>query len=364
MNDCNFPLIEYRKSDSPYQWGLSHGEEFKTSIKELIEIRKELMLQKNPGIEASLDKLAKLQWEFTGELDQEILQEMDGIRKSSDVSITDIVILNNYTDFRDIILPDEGCSTIYTKVNNLALTGQTWDMHGSAKNYVSTIKVPRKNDNPSAIIFSLVGCVGMAGFNSTGLFLGVNNINTDKAETGVIWPALVRNALKEKNHQDLVNKLRSSKVTSGHNYLVSSVNEGQHWEVAPFAGQKVASIESGQEGSAIHTNHCLGSEITPFEDKNSISSTTKIRYEILERRTKEINVHQDLINLLQDHENYPMSICSHYESGAQDPSYTCGGISGDITSGDFFLWRGCPVHDKNYKKYNFSLSNKEFTTEE
>ena len=108
--NCMFPLITYAKGKSPLQWGQEHGETYKVAIKELFEIRKTLMLAKNPALGRKLDELAMEQFEHSKKFAPDIATELEGIAQGSGLSLTDIVILNNYTDFRDIILPEEGCS--------------------------------------------------------------------------------------------------------------------------------------------------------------------------------------------------------------------------------------------------------------
>jgi isopenicillin-N N-acyltransferase-like protein len=68
----------------------------------------------------------------------------------------------------------------------------------------------------------------------------------------------------------------------------------------------------------------------------------------------------DLNKIFKDHEGYPKSICSHFESGAQDPSMTCGGAVADYSENKYTLWRGCPEHDKNFMEYEFILEKTHF----
>jgi isopenicillin-N N-acyltransferase-like protein len=353
FTDTNFPLIDYEKGKSFLQWGQSHGEEFKTAIKELVEIRRELMLARNPNIKEHINALALEQFRITENFSPSISQELLGIAEGSDLTIEEIVILNNYTDFRDIELPEEGCSTVYKKSETMNMTGQTWDMHSSAKNYVCVIKQPVAQHVPGATLFSLVGCVGMMGVNDNELFIGVNNINTFNAKAGLIWPALVRKCLMSVDLDEMRTILTTSPVTSGHNYLISDANTGEHWEVAPTNIEKVR--DAGQDQHMFHTNHCLGPKMKEIEDPKSHSSTTDARFSLLTNKYDGMNSTEDFISLLKDHDGYPKSICSHYESGAQDPSMTCGGGTYDFQTGKFHLWRGCPVHDNNYKEYNFQM---------
>jgi isopenicillin-N N-acyltransferase-like protein len=153
--------------------------------------------------------------------------------------------------------------------------------------------------------------------------------------------------------------LLSSPVTSGHNYLLSDPNLGEHWEITPEVSEKVASVE--KIGEAFHTNHCLGEATSPLEMKESLSSTTFVRYDLLADKIKRVNNAYEMKELLMDHEGYPKSICSHFQSGAQDPSMTCGGAVADFTDNYYSFWRGCPVYDQNFLEHNFNLEGGSFS---
>lgn len=366
MSDQGFPLIDYSSNATPFQWGEMHGENFRVGIKELVEIRTELMLAKNPAIKPHLDSLALQQWNISKMYAPDISAELEGIYKAAGISLTDIVILNNYTDFRDLTLPEEGCSTIHVQRNEEVFSGQTWDMHGTAKDYVCLVKTPATKTSISSVNFSLVGCVGMMGINSHGCLVGVNNINTANAEVGLIWPLLVRRLLIETNLKSIKEMLFDSPVTSGHNYLLSSIEGGAHLEITPQFKEEVLKTIKGDDKVLFHTNHCLGEQVKTLEDQASLSSTTHARYKILEREIDKLKSLTSLVDLLTDHEEFPKSICSHFESGAQDPSFTCGGGATDLSQGKNCyseFWRGCEVHDKNFKKMSFKLNDCEFGKE-
>ena len=111
-------------------------------------------------------------------------------------------------------------------------------MHQSAKKYVSVIKIDASTNQPAQLIFSLVGCVGMMGFNSHDLMIGVNNLNTKNARASIIWPILVRKALLSRTYQQLETTISRAPVTSGHNYQISSPDHGSQWEVTPIVKEK------------------------------------------------------------------------------------------------------------------------------
>lgn len=358
--NCNFPYIQYKKEKSPFEWGTSHGEEFKIAISELAKIRRELMLAKNPKLLKSLDQLALEQFNFSKTFAPALATEIEGIASGAGLTLTDIVILNNYTDFRDISLPEEGCSTVHIQTAHEILSGQTWDMHRSAKNYMCMIHVPETTLHSAQLILTLVGCVGLMGVNANNALIGVNNINTTNAKTGLIWPVLVRKTLEAKTLTQMRETLLCAPVTSGHNYLISSQDGGEHLEITPTIFEKVSALKKGEIGGIFHTNHCLGKEIQKLEDKKSISSTTFNRYNLLAKKTHNIHNLREFKGLLTDHDEFPKSICSHFENGALDPSFTCGGGVSDLKNGKHIFWRGCPVHDQDYKEYKFELNGSDF----
>ena len=351
MIDVGFPVIKYERGASPNEWGRLHGETYREAIHELVEIRTGLMREKNSGLtDDAIKQLATEQWEATRKLDQALFDEIQGIAEGANLSIEAIVIVNNYTDFRDIEVADQGCSMVF--VNESApIAGQTWDMHGSAKNYVCVIDVEGPADRQ--IVFSLVGCVGMMGYSSSGTMIGVNNINTDGARPGAMWPAIVRKTLQQNSLATMRKELTSSPVTSGHNYLIADQSAGEMWEVMPDLSEKV--LDSTNHSRIFHTNHCLGEQAQLREHKLAHNSTTYERYDLIKKKIDSLTSFEDVYGLLNDHENYPRSICSNFQSDSQDPSVTCGGAIGNLQTGQVKMWRGDELYDDNFVRHQFQL---------
>ena len=356
MNDCNLPIIKYSPDETYYQWGLQHGSQFKDEIKELSGIRRALMLKRNPAIESSIHELSHQQFQNTKDFDFDLSEELRGIADGAELAMQDIVILNNYTDFRDIQLPDEGCSTVQVQNDENLLSGQTWDMHSSAKRFMCILEIPETEENPETLVLSLVGCTGLMGINADKCFIGVNNINTLKAEVGIIWPNLVRKILKCSSLDEMRETLVTAPVTSGHNYLISSMEGAEHWEITPEFSDLIHAHKKNETRSSFHTNHCLGVNVKKIEDENNISLTTHRRFEILEKNIEKVNTFDDLKELLQSHEGHPISICSHLENGSKDPSATCGGGIVEMNSNQIIFWRGCQVYDDNYLEYKYTFN--------
>lgn len=339
MVKLNFPVIHYEANQSWARRGEAHGESYRDSIRELAHIRRALMLARSPKLEKNLDALALRQWEATRHYDSEVIDELEGIRVGAGVSITDLVILNNYTDFRDIDA-DEGCSVAYVKRQDHCVSGQTWDMHSTARDYVCVIHLPSDDTGLETYLFSLVGCVGMMGFNEHNAMVAINNLNTSDGRPGILWPAFVRRALKLENSQKMTELLRQTPVTSAHSYLLADHWSGHLWEKTPTQFCEVGHVDKN-EGELLHTNHCLVPETQALEQNEFLSKTTHGRLELLKTKVGAVHTVDQLYGLLTDHDGYPKSICSHFESGAQDPSFTCGGAVADMHSMEMVFWRGC-----------------------
>ncbi len=355
MIDAGFPIITYSAGSTGRERGRIHGESSRAAIAELAAIRRELMVQKNPGLSQSkITILAKEQWAQTLWYDSVTADEIAGISEGAKLSLEELIVLNNYTDFRDIEVPDQGCSVIYLNQKH-PIAGQTWDMHSTAKNYVCCIQIEADEPSEQQVIFSLVGCVGLMGFNGRGLMVGVNNINTSGARPGVIWPVLIRKLLDRDSLGSMRELLTTAPVTSGHSYLLASPNEAEFWEVMPDLAEKISRIALPERGHLIHTNHCLGKTSQLREMAAAQSSTTHVRYGLLEKKIDRVQSFTEAYGLLNDHENYPQAICSNYQTGAQDPSVTCGGALGDLSNGKIAMWRGDELYDTNFVRHDFKL---------
>ncbi len=357
MTDINLPIFEYESDDS-FENGLAHGKTFKVSIKELIQIRTNLLLKRSPHLKEKLEEFAKLQFAETKKFDLDLAREIEGIAQGSESSVTDIIILNNYTDFRDIQfqkeVQDEGCTSLSYIDEDVSIAGQTWDMHQSAKNYLMLLKVKDpKDSSKTAYIYTVCGCLGLMAINNSGQFIGVNNINVVDGKNGIIWPALIRKVALQQKQEDIIKLLMESNITSGHNYLISDGSKAFNYEITPTAKEV---LKPQTKNLIYHTNHCLADNIIAVEDVNNISKTTTPRYELAKKYEKTLNDESSIYQFLTSHDGHPISICSHYApEGAADPSQTCGGALYNYKSEILRVWRGCKEYDDNFIEVEIPL---------
>ena len=77
--DQGFPIIKY-SGNSPLEWGRMHGEMFRDAIKELAQIRRELMLAKSPRLASKLEELAQAQWDASFAYAPALMEELQGMK--------------------------------------------------------------------------------------------------------------------------------------------------------------------------------------------------------------------------------------------------------------------------------------------
>jgi isopenicillin-N N-acyltransferase-like protein len=253
--------------------GRVHGESFRQDIRELAEIRTTLI-----GTAWSLqspDKVrqrAQQHLPLLREYDADLYEEFLGIAEGSGLSEADLLILNHYTDLRDLALArealEEGCTILHARYDDEALIGQTWDMHATAGPYVIMLYLP----DEGVWAQTVTGCLALCGMNRHGLGVAINNLVMGDARVGVCWPTLVRKMLRAPDVAKAQEVLLSTRVGSGHHYLLADRGHSKAWEIS---GSRSALVYDGSRGVYIHANHCLDGGMAEISQISPTSTTAQ-----------------------------------------------------------------------------------------
>lgn len=346
-------VLELPHGWSPFAWGHHHGQAFCHEIHELAAIRLQLAVEFGSFRgEQEVLEIAARHLPVLEEFDLDLHAELTGIAEGAGLSAAEVVVLNHYTDLRDLGLngyspPEDGCSAVFSRQAQRSLLGQTWDMHGSAMRYVIMLKVPASDLEgglrPAAWLFTVVGCLGMAGLNSSGVGVTINNITCVDARVGLVWPAVVRGMLRERSAQAAREVLDASSLGSGHHYLVADSHCAYGIEITGSARQVVY---DGSESAFVHTNHCIDSRLQTCT-RISPASTTFERHDKLvgQLNARPICTLSDLWQLLGSHDGYPRSVCTHLVSPVEPHAMaTCGGLAMDLSRRELWTQHGCLNH--------------------
>ncbi len=338
--------------------GEAQGELWRDEIHELAALRLGLTLNKSEiKDEGELLELARRHVPILDAYHPELAAEFAGIARGAAIDPALLVVLNHYTDLRDIpraalgpgyaragegAEPDDGgCTAVYVPGLETPILGQTWDMHRTASPYVRLLRIKPKSGDGELLFFTLVGCLAMTGMNEHGVAVTINNLTSTDAQLGVLWPALVRAMLAETTAQAAHDRLMATTLSSGHHYMMA---DGRDFFGVESSGQHKVLTQVGARAAHIHTNHCFDPVLRKVERVSPVSTTFR-RMDLattlyVQQRPQ---TPAQLWDFFCSHEGYPKSICAHAPPDDPNPhaSETCGRIVMDLSSGDVLASRGC-----------------------
>ena len=342
---------------SAFERGVAHGRALAPEIREIAAIRSELAQQQ--GLfrsDAELMDVAARHLPVLEAFDASLHQELLGIAEGAGVPPARVVVLNHYTDLKDLdpttvlggsrreVDRDDECSAIVAGTPEGGLLGQTWDMHGSAAPYVVMLHVPELDARPACWMLSIAGCLGMTGLNAAGVGITINNLKSQDARVGIVWPALVRRALAERTAEAARDVVLGAPLGSGHHYLVADARRGYGIETSGRLTEVWAEADLSIAGTGFHhENHCLGTEVAKVSSIGA-TSTTLERFAWIDgsMRARPIEGREDLWARLGSHEGYPRSVCTHLASEAQPHAMlTCGGVVMNLRERRIWGASGC-----------------------
>lgn len=196
------------------------------------------------------------------------VEEMHGIAAGADVPFHHIVMLNARTEVLKLALnrvlreslldiePD-GCTALVIEpratADNRLIHAHNWDWKMECAEASIVVRI-RNDDKPDILMFAEAGALGRFGFNSVGIAVTANYLESDRDYRHIGVPlALLRRHVLEQSHFALA--LRSAYTTpkSGSNNIVLSHADGMvfNFECAP---DETFGVEP-RDGVLVHANH-------------------------------------------------------------------------------------------------------------
>lgn len=343
---------------TPRARGEHHGESFRDGIHGIYAVRLRLMLKKTDlKTEENVLALARHHLPVLERFDRALFDELCGIAAGAGLTPEQLVVVNHYTDLRDLTANDlaaldhsadrgagrdpGGCSAWFVDDGQHRVLGQTWDMHASATPYALLLTIPN-DDGTKTVCFTIMGCLGMTGMTSNGLCLTINNLNSVDATVGVVWPALVRKALQQQTAKKALHLLQTSPIGSGRHYIVADHDDVFGMETSGTKKKVIFAVEQPRSGDAgklsyFHTNHCVDDEMRPTA-KILPGSTTVARYQTLVARQSEGRVPRSAREMFDAFEDVGLQ----EKAGAPDDVSTCGALVMDMKAKTALACQGIP----------------------
>lgn len=345
----------------PARHGEQHGEAFRDSITEIYAIRLRLMLERTDLVdEKNVLALARHHLPVLERFDAKLFAELNGIARGAGLLPEQLVVLNHYTDLRDLGLKDlrtleaghdpGGCSAWMVDDGQGAagerFLGQTWDMHGSATPYALLLTVPHERGRQT--FFTITGCLGMTGLSSWGTALTINNLNSLDASIGVVWPALVRACVAQPTARDAFELAMRSPIGSGRHYIFADDNDAFAIETSgsrkKLVWSKPSSSSEGADGTSswFHTNHCVDDEMKATA-RILPTSTTLQRFATLKARDEAQGAPKTPADLYAAFADVSMP----FQADKPDDTATCGAIVMDIRRRQAMACLGEPLPESS-----------------
>lgn len=315
--------------------GQAHGETLRAPIQEFLSRAIEVHAQ-NIQVKTTKEALLGFCRRHLSALltySPTLYEEMAGIAEGAALTFDEILFLNSFLELEDLrplaygaqllAKPLWGCSTFnvlpQASAEKKTFLAQTYDMEPYYERYNVILKIlrPASGALPARreIVYTVAGVLGLNGLNDRGLGLVINKLVAKDARPGVIYPFIVREALRQDRLGDAFGAIVFAPRATGLNYQLSSAEglgfclelTAGHYAILPFTG------------AIAHTNHFLAESNRPFETPNWLThGGSYVRREVANRFIAENYGQIDARRLkavLSDHVNYPKSVCAHLTPG-------------------------------------------------
>lgn len=319
------PVFEL--SGRPYERGRRYGELAESFIRKGIShyLRQIALL----GLEArGLHEVIKDYLPVIESFDAGHLEEMRGIAAGARVSLDEIVLLNARTEVLKLAAqPDlrrrlsssiepDGCTAIVaqpaaTRDGNL-IHAQNWDWKYECAETSVVLRI-RSEDSPDLLTFTEAGGLARFGFNSVGIGITGNYLESDRDYSRIGVPlALIRRKVLEQ--QCLAPAIAAVYATakSGSNNIILSHASGLviDFECAPDE----TFVVDPEDGILVHANHWLSlAALTKLKDAGIASAPCSLVRDrrarlLLRPKVGRLTV-DDVKEVLFDAFDTPWSIC-------------------------------------------------------
>lgn len=284
----------------------------------------------------------------------DMLEELRGMAQSSGVSLEELMFLQ----IRNQLRPEKeaGCTAFgldpRATLEARAIVGQNWD-NDPALDRFTVVLTRRPAGKPALMNVTQAGLIAYMGFNDRGIGLCNNTLPAPSRPVGVPHYFTVRGIYETDSLQGAIEAVRRAQRAIPMNIMLVTPQGPADLEVTL---DEVHVLEDPGTGIVTHTNHCVCPDLVPINDQFPEliqSHPRKRRIDHLLAARQPLSL-EDLQKALQDHDNYPTSICRHNNDQPDYGFWTSVFsliIEADV--GRMHVSRGNPC-ERRYETYNLN----------
>lgn len=308
--------------------GIQHGEALRHRIRDLADIRIDLIRSGNPR--ATVPIIRNACTEVLAEIERqtpEVFDELCGISFSSQIEAWKLVIAGGYSDIAHMVgMATKSADGFYEctiipvrdKSGRILIAG-TWDSHPTAQE--SLVLLERKPiDGPSTLALSTAGWPMQQGVTSEGLGFAIANLNPKSIYQGITYVAALPRIVSQACLVKATQEVKCLKLCSGRffalcdskNYVGIETDGKQFWTDSRLTP---------------HTNHYLFDGAIDFEGRPAIRKDSESR---------RLSAVRELSNIYDSSIEALLQVLS-YDDGTEASISKLGLSGGDRTGAGFVL---------------------------
>ena len=251
-------------SGTPAEMGRQHAEQAHEAGLAMVRARCDLALSKarEKDETADMSRCLSLAAEHLPAHEQyspEVYAEFRALAEGLGVGEDELLIGNGYTDYIDVLMLslDEGAgctsfiATGEATADGLTYVGQTWDMQAFAEPCMRLFR-RRPDDGPAWLTLTTAGCLSLIGLSESGVAIGNTNVSPTDARPGVMYLAMIHQALRSPDFESAQAAITEAPRASGHYYYLGGP-DGSAVGIETTATRHARVPIDG--GLLVHANH-------------------------------------------------------------------------------------------------------------
>ena len=335
-----------------HEIGRQYGEACSEGIKKNVEVFVNGIASVNKADKKAILATAQKFIKPVEEYAPECLDEMKGIAEGAKVSFDEVFFINASIELRQYYSLLAGgctsfaCSGEATK-NGETIIGQNFDWIAGTE---FVILRAQPTEGPKSLLFGWTGGLAIPGINSAGLGHQANLLHSPTASgVGVPFNVLHQKILQQKNIADAIGVIFNASKTGSWNYLLASA-EGDIVDVE--ATKDDINCLFPEMGIITHANYHLTERFKHLDMIGMLLPDAYLRAErlktLMRRHHGELSV-EVMKELMQDHNDYPDSICRHDDVTGPPEEYfsTKASIISVPAEGKMYITNGCPCENEH-----------------
>lgn len=353
------PFIKVKGSHR--EVGRQIGEELRPLIEHSIQNAHQL-------IDAAFDNL-QLTWDsaqiqarkympFAQERYPKYVEEIAGIAEGANVNYTELAVVNGLEAVTTDALHLTKCTSLAVNDKNTAdghvLVAHNEDWLPDDETDVYIIQV-ETDDEPPFVAMSYGGLLPNVGFNADGIAQCCDTVYPSDTRIGIPRVIVSRAVLGSRSIGQAFRHAIVPLRAAGYSHLIAH-ESGELYNVEVSA--RNFDIIYGIDGYLAHTNNYLSPKMEAIESESDELIHTRVRYFRALRLLKQSQKHtiKSLQAILQDHVNYPDSICNHsiFDLDALDREKTIVSMIMDLSAHQMVVAWGNPCKN-SYQNFTVEI---------